>query len=270
MSNILYVSDLDGTLLRNDETLSEYTISVINSLVSRGLKFSIATARSKITANKVIKGLLVNFPMIVYNGTMIVDSLSNRVLISNYFTYNDSVNIRDILSSFKISPIVYSMINGVEKFSYIDSRVNDYMAEYLKSRNGDVRERSVKCDSSLYAGETFYYTCIDTAEKLIQAYAVLKDNYNCILQEDYYTKNAWLEVLPKDVNKANAVLQLKDYLHCDEVVCFGDGLNDMDMFKVCDRSYAVDNAIQSLKEVATDTIGDNLNDGVANWLLKNT
>ena len=162
------------------------------------------------------------------------------------------------------------MINGVEKFSYIDSRVNDYMAEYLKSRNGDVRERSVKDDSSLYAGETFYYTCIDTAERLIQAYAVLKDNYNCILQEDYYTKNAWLEVLPKGVNKANAILQLKDYLHCDEVVCFGDGLNDMDMFKVCDRSYAVNNAIQSLKEVATDTIGDNLNDGVANWLLKNT
>ena len=52
----LYVSDLDGTLLRNDETTSEYTNQVINSLVDKGMLFSYATARSLITAKKVTKG----------------------------------------------------------------------------------------------------------------------------------------------------------------------------------------------------------------------
>ena len=42
----LYVSDLDGTLLRSDETTSEYTNSVINNLTDRGMIFSYATARS--------------------------------------------------------------------------------------------------------------------------------------------------------------------------------------------------------------------------------
>lgn len=46
----LYVSDLDGTLLRSDETISEYTSNIINSLIDRGMIFSYATARSLITA----------------------------------------------------------------------------------------------------------------------------------------------------------------------------------------------------------------------------
>jgi hydroxymethylpyrimidine pyrophosphatase-like HAD family hydrolase len=51
----LYVSDLDGTLLRSNEVTSEYTNHVINSLVSKGMLFSYATARSLITAKKVTK-----------------------------------------------------------------------------------------------------------------------------------------------------------------------------------------------------------------------
>ena len=46
----LYVSDLDGTLLRSDETLSTYTCDVINELVEKGMLFSYATARSYHTA----------------------------------------------------------------------------------------------------------------------------------------------------------------------------------------------------------------------------
>ena len=45
----LYVSDLDGTLLHSDETTSEYTNTVINSLIENGMLFSYATARSFIT-----------------------------------------------------------------------------------------------------------------------------------------------------------------------------------------------------------------------------
>lgn len=54
----LYVSDLDGTLLRSNETISEYTNNVINRLTSAGAMFTYATARSFITSKKVTKELI--------------------------------------------------------------------------------------------------------------------------------------------------------------------------------------------------------------------
>ena len=67
----LYVSDLDGTLLRKNETLSPYTIKTINALTSSGMLFSYATARSLNTAKKVTEGLNTHFPLIIYNGAFV-------------------------------------------------------------------------------------------------------------------------------------------------------------------------------------------------------
>ena len=61
----LYVSDLDGTLLRSNERTSEYTNQVINSLVEKGMIFFYATARSLVTAKKVTKGINAKIPLIV-------------------------------------------------------------------------------------------------------------------------------------------------------------------------------------------------------------
>lgn len=67
MKRCLYISDLDGTLLRRDETLSEHTCRVINRLTENGGLFSYATARSYVTAKKITKGLDAKIPLIVYN-----------------------------------------------------------------------------------------------------------------------------------------------------------------------------------------------------------
>ena len=69
----LYVSDLDGTLLNSNQTLSPFTIQTINQLVSDGMLFSYATARSYQTAKKVTQGLQAPFPLIVYNGACVRD-----------------------------------------------------------------------------------------------------------------------------------------------------------------------------------------------------
>ena len=75
--------------------------------------------------------------------------------------------------------------------------------------------------------------------------------------------------MPKSTSKSNAIRQLKDLLQCDRVVVFGDGKNDIDMFQMADVSYAMENAVDELKEIATGVIESNNNDGVAKWLLQN-
>ncbi len=56
-------------------------------------------------------------------------------------------------------------------------------------------------------------------------------------------------------------------LGCDKVVVFGDGSNDVDMFRTADESYATANACDELKQIATEIIGSNDDNAVAEWLL---
>ena len=75
----LYVSDLDGTLLRHDQTVSPFTAETINTLTARGMLFSYATARSLVTAKTVTKGLNTHFPLIIYNGAFVRDNEGSNV-----------------------------------------------------------------------------------------------------------------------------------------------------------------------------------------------
>ena len=60
---ILYVSDLDGTLLNSKQHTSSYTNQVINQLVDEGMLFSYATARSYYSAKPATKGLTAKIPI---------------------------------------------------------------------------------------------------------------------------------------------------------------------------------------------------------------
>lgn len=262
---ILYVSDLDGTLLKSEEKTSDYTNQTINRLTENGLTFSYATARSFQTSHKVTKGLDANFPLIIYNGAMVVDNKDGAFLIKNFFDTDINALFDDLLEN-DIFPIVYSFIAGEEKFSYIPGKCTAGMQLFVDSRKNDKRERPILYEKELTEGDIFYVTCIDTKEKLEPLYKKYADVYHCVFQEDIYTKHQWLEIMPKAASKANAVRQLKERLGCEKVIVFGDGKNDIDMFEIADEAYAVSNAVDELKQIATAVIDSNDHDAVAKWL----
>ena len=267
MSN-LYVSDLDGTLLRSNETTSEYTNQVINSLVDKGMIFSYATARSLITAKKVTKGIHVKIPLIVYNGAFVMDNITEEILIANYF--DDSVySVLEDLFHNAVYPIVYSFMGGREKFSFVPKMCTKGMNMFLESRKGDIRTNEVNSLSKLKEGNIFYIVCIDEPEKLKPLYDKYKDKYHCVYQTDIYTKEQWLEIIPQEASKSNAIKQLQTMLDTEKLIVFGDGKNDIDMFQMADESYAVANAHEELKKYATGVIASNDEDGVAKWLEAN-
>lgn len=260
----LYVTDLDGTLLRSDEHLSSLTVRVINALVDQGMRFSYATARSFITASKVTAGLQANFPRIVYNGTMAVDA-DGTLLLRNFFGPDAAALMADCIGR-GVYPIVYAFVDGVEKFSFLPEKCTAGMRAFLDTRRGDVRTRAVETVEALCRGEVFYLTCIDEEAKLAPLYEKYRDRYACVYHTDIYTKTKWLEIMPKAASKAHAIQQLRAQMGCDRLVVFGDAVNDINMFELADEAYAVGNAVDALKAIATGVIGSNDEDGVARWL----
>ena len=265
----LYVSDLDGTLLLSEQCLSPFTAEAINSLVKKGVNFTFATARSIVTAKKVILGLEVKIPMILHNGSFIVDSETEKRVVENIFDEEASAEVLRELLAADIHPIVYTLIDGEEKFLYLESRINSFTDEFIKTRWNDIRRRPAENEEEMYLGRRYYFTCIDEKEKLEPFYLKYKEKFHCIFQRDIYSGDWWLEFLPLTASKSAAVLQLKEMLGCDKVVCFGDAKNDIDMFRISDECYAVANACEELKAIATGVIGDNNSDSVAKWLLEN-
>lgn len=264
----LYVSDLDGTLLRSDQVTSDYTNQVINTLVDKGMLFSYATARSLITAKKVTMGIQAKIPLIVYNGAFVIDNVTEEILIANYFDDTVFLLLDDLFNN-NIYPIVYSYIKGSEKFSFVPELCTKGMNKFIESRNGDVRTNAVSSLAELKLGNVFYITCIDDSEKLKPLYNKYKDTYHCVFQTDIYTKDKWLEIMPIEASKSNAIKQLQTMLGCEKLIAFGDGINDIDMFQISDESYAVANAHEELKKHATAVISSNDEDGVAKWLEEN-
>lgn len=261
----LYVSDLDGTLLRSNEIVSDYTADVINRLTDRGMIFSYATARSLITAKKVTKGIRAGIPLIIYNGAFIIDNATGEILLSNFFD-DSAKDLLDELFAAGIYPIVYAYINGTEKFSFVPELCTAGETQFLNSRKGDIRTNAVDTPDALKNGALFYITCIDTPEKLKPFYEQYRHLYHCVYQRDIYTGTQWLEIMPQSASKSNAMRQLQKLLQCDRTVVFGDGKNDIDMFELADEAYAVQNADEELKQHATAVIGANDADGVAHWL----
>jgi len=262
----LYVSDLDGTLLRSDERTSEYTNRVINKLVQGGAAFTYATARSYATAHKVTAGMTAAFPVIVYNGAFVRNNATGEMLLESYFNQAQAEELIRELTDTGIFPIVYAYIRGEEKFSYLPDRVNSAAAAFIRSRQGDSRDRPVDTVSALTEREIFYITCIDEEEKLAQFEEKYREIHRCVYQKEYYSGDWWLEIMPKEASKANAVRRLKKLYGYDYIVAFGDGKNDLDLFEMADEAYAVANADPALKAATTAVIDANDRDGVARWL----
>lgn len=264
----LYVTDLDGTLLNTRDRINPYSIEVINSLVDKGMLFTYATARSLVSASVVTKGLSANIPVIAYNGAFIFHPSTNEILASAGFQKEETDEVIRVLKQYDVSPLVYSYVDGIEKVSWVTDRENEGIRRYLSLRQGDKRLRPLTTPRGLFDGEMFYFTCIGEREELQSIYEIFSkdERYTCTLQQELYRTEYWCEIMPKKATKAEAIRTLKKMWDCDRVVSFGDAINDIPMFQISDECYAVKNAVEELKKIATGIIDSNDEDGVAKWL----
>lgn len=262
----LYVTDLDGTLLRSDITISEYSKDTLNRLIEEGVMFTFATARSYMSASPLVKGLNLCCPAVIFNGVFVVDPKTGRHIIENVYTAECQALARDFFVSENIAPLVYSNIDGKERVSYLESRF-DEVASYVNSRQGDKRLRPVNDYAELFEGDIFYFTVIDPKNvPLLDSVFTADNGFARNVQRDTYDDMIWYEIYDKSASKANAVLQVKELVKADDLICFGDNFNDISMIRAADIGVSVENACEELKKLSDFVIESNNNDGVARFI----
>lgn len=265
----LYVSDLDGTLLNSNSKISCKTVEIINALIAQGMSFTLATARSRYSANQIIEGLQLRLPLIVYNGAAIMDPVQGECVYKCVFDQTNCEQLLRMLLKQDIYPFVYAWIDGVERVSYMEEYLHKGGWHYLSKRQHDPRFRKVKNACDLFEGSIFYLTCIDDKDMLEPVYQQLPTtSYTVLFQQELYRNEYWLEIMPAGVSKAIAIQTLQQTMCFDRIISFGDAINDKAMFEISDECYAVENAVEALKDIASGVVHSNDEDGVARWLLE--
>lgn len=266
LKNILF-TDMDGTLLRKDCTVSESLKESIDSMVSKGHRFVLSSGRpiNSILERKVNLGF--NYPntyIISYNGGLIYDCDKETVIYSNKLSQK---TIRKVV---KIADEAHIHVH-----SYTDTDIigyeDDEEVKFYRSRI-DMPLVCVK-DIADYLAEGSYKVQIIslTDKEALKALAVkinseLGDSVEAFFSNDYY-----LEVLPKNTGKGTAVLWLTDYLSMPHSHTFaaGDEDNDISMIKAAAHGIAMKNATTEVKAAADIiTENDNNHDGLKEILDK--
>ena len=266
----LYATDLDGTLLRPDKSISDETAALLNRLVSEGVLFTYATARSYSSASPLIEKLHLSCPAVTFNGVFVIDPRDGRHIVENVFTPTAVRTAVEYFNSNDLAPLVYAYIDGRERVSYLESRLGDVYG-YISTRKDDRRLRPVKTREELFSGKMFYFTLLDPkCDRTVLDEVFSRENGFAVnMMPDTYNKDEiWYEIFSKNASKASALLQVMELTHADRLVCFGDNNNDMSMIRAADIGVAVSNACAELKKIADKVTGSNADGAVARFIAE--
>ncbi|MFI3835717.1 HAD family hydrolase [Streptococcus equinus] len=259
--------DLDGTLLRSDNTISDYTVETLKKIQEKGHKVVIATGRPYRMALEHYKRLELETPMISFNGSL--THLPEKKWDFEHSVTIDKKYLLDVLDlqqsvqadfiaseyrkKFYISAENQEIINpklfGVEKIT--DKMALD-ISKITKNPNGLLMQTRHE-------------------DKYLLANEMRKFFKNEIEIDSWGGPLNILEFSPKGINKAYALKYLLKTMNMDsdDLIAFGDEHNDTEMLSFAGTGYAMKNASDVLLPFADkQTEFSNEEDGVAKELAK--
>lgn len=267
----LYISDLDGTLLNENSIVSHTTASVLNNLIDKGMLFSIATARTPATVVKLMEEVNIKLPVILMTGALVYDISHNQYLSVSSFPQTVVRNILDATSDMPASPMVYCIENSQLCVLYSQPLTCEQRT-FIEERNGTPFKRYIEVEGNMTVPSTsvliFFMGDFEQLEQVYNTIKPIDGHCSYLYRDSMRPELGYLEVYPCGTTKAAAIKQLAQIACANEIVVFGDNVNDVPMFEIADRSYAMENAVDEAKAKATRTIASNTNDGVAQFLLE--
>jgi hypothetical protein len=268
------VSDLDGTLLDRGARLSRRSRAILDRLLGDGLLFTVASARSVVAMQTILDGLALPLPVIEMNGAFLSDLATGRHYVINDLGADLAEEAFDLLWTAGHAPFVSTFDGTRDRLYHVGAR-NDGMRWYLdeRTRSGDRRVEEVDDLRSRLGERVVCFTVIDRRERL----QALRSNIIGTLGEQasvrrfengYFPAWDWLTIHARAATKDRAIATLIERSGLDgaEIVAFGDGDNDVALFRAADRTVAVANASPDLKALAANVIGPSWEDSVVAYI----
>ena len=260
MSYKLVVCDMDGTLLTSQHRISDYTADIIKKIEKKGVKFLIATGRPFLDAKHYKDTLNLSSFLITSNGAR-AHNEKNEVIVAE-----------DIPQKFTEKLLSYDLDRKkYHRNIYLD---NDWFIEYEIEGLREFHEESgfqfqiTDLDKFKNGAVTkiFFLAEENDLEKLEKKLVKDLENDLSITISSPYC----LEFIKKGVNKAETlkkVLKILD-ISPNEVIAFGDSMNDYEMLSFVGKPFIMGNAnkrlIESLPNV--EVIGNNNEDAIGKKL----
>lgn len=254
--------DLDDTLLRPDGSISAYTVDVLTRAHERGIRIIPASGRTIGSMHRAV-------PPIVHLASALASCNGSEV-----FSPDGTLLMQELLpvplahevASFAAERGVYCQTYGADRFYYTVE--NEWAASYarLTSLEGE-------CVGDLTAFIDHPVTkllMMDEPERvaslLMEAQAIFAGRASFTCSKPYF-----LECNPLRATKANALRWCATHFGfaMEELVAFGDSLNDVSMLEAAGTGVAVANAREDVKALGFPLCRANSEDGVAHYIEEN-
>jgi Cof subfamily protein (haloacid dehalogenase superfamily) len=254
------ISDLDGTLLNSDHTISAYTKSVFQELHKQNYLIIVATGRHHLDAMAIVNNLGFPVYLVTSNGARIHSP--QRELLYSFDMNGDSV--KSVLA-LDIDPEITTVLfrETVWQTSKTNNKLNAFQKDLVyppQVVNFDELE-DFKAIKIFFTHED-HQKLVDLKEKILETHS---DDFH-----HAFSLPICLEFMDKSVDKSNAIAKVleKEGYSFEEAISFGDGFNDEKMLNAAGIGLIMGNAPENLKEKLShlEVISSNNEDGVARYL----
>lgn len=267
------VLDLDGTLLNSQKKISPRTKKALMTAQEQGMKVILASGRPSSGMRPYAEDLALaqyNGYMIAYNGAQVLACRSNEKYFDQTIDLDIAKEILEHLKDFDVKVMInndhYMFVEDVYD-AYI--QMDDHLFNIIEyeSRGGGfqlqeepdlARFLDFPLNKILVAGNPEYLQKHHAA-----IYAPFKEKVNGVFSAPFY-----FEFTDKGIDKAKALDRVFPQLgiHPENMIVFGDGLNDLSMMTYAQYSVAMGNAVSEVKDAADIVTSSNEEDGIAQVL----
>lgn len=262
----MVLSDLDGTLLRRDKSISPYTETILRKLTDAGVWFIPATGRCLSVVPDAIRRLPFLHYAICGNGSVIHDLDNRCTLYRDCLTLEETRQILEILEPLQCATDCHlndeRVIMSRCHLETLESRIPDAAVRaYMRRSRTPVEDfaaeiHSAKCIQKIHT--MFYHNAerLETRERLRRIFPTLT-----ITNSNSFN----IELTSPTANKGNAMLILAEHLGIsrDQTMAFGDASNDVLMLQNAGMGIAMENGEPCVLHSADCVTSTNENDGVA-------